>query len=207
MHRKGFSDFGILSEAKDWVCDFDLPDLRQGSPYAFPVDVDATSIKIDGYIISRSKKICILIELTVPFEHNIEHWHFEKLEKYQSELSHIRDWKLSYLILEVGCRGWIPGRFFSIVRNIGFVGREARRIYNNLQLVARKCSYVIWLNRFNKDFQSSTRITVSEDNQEKHLLTKAPLTEAVLSTSKKSIITAPCDSRPSNEAHSLLRNV
>jgi RNA:NAD 2'-phosphotransferase (TPT1/KptA family) len=102
-------NLNVLAEARDWVCDFDLPDLRgDGPPYAFPVDIDANDLRCDGYIVSRSRKICILTELTVPFEDNIERWHLEKMEKYSKALSHVLGWTFHYLILEVGCRGWIP---------------------------------------------------------------------------------------------------
>jgi len=91
------------------------------------------------------------------------------------ELSHLQDWTIVYLIIEVGCRGWIPGRFFPLLRKIGFSGQELRRVHENLQLLARKCSYVIWLNRFNKDFQPF-RITVGNDNQNNTL---KPSTSAI----------------------------
>ena len=76
-------NLNVLAEARDWVCDFDLPDLRgDGPPYAFPVDIDANDLRCDGYIVSRSRKICIPIRLTVPFEDIIERWHLEKMERY-----------------------------------------------------------------------------------------------------------------------------
>ena len=154
-------DFGLLSGARDWSCDFDLPEFRHGAPYSFPQDVDATDIRCDGFIISRSKRILIIVELTVPMEDNIEHWHAVKTEKHVKALSHLRDWKIFYVILEVGCRGWTPPRFPGLLRKLGFRGTEPRIISDNVQLLARKCSYVIWLNRFHKEFQHG-RIVVSE---------------------------------------------
>jgi len=94
-------------------------------------------------------------------EDNIEYWHTFKLEKYMSALMNVKDWTFHYLVLEVGCRGWIPPRFFSLMRQLGFSSREVRGMHDNAQLIARKCSYVIWLNRYNKDFHP-IRISISD---------------------------------------------
>jgi hypothetical protein len=151
-------DFGILHEGRDWICDFDLPELHSTTTYQFPADVDATSLVCDGYILSRSRRICIILELTVPMEENIEYWHQTKLGKYGELQS--QGWTLHHLVIEVGCRGFVPPRFSGICRQLGFDSAGFKRMRDNLQLVARKCSYVIWLNRFNKDFNSSFRISV-----------------------------------------------
>ena len=51
---------GWLSEARDWQCDFDLPEFRQsGSKYRLPVDITLTEVRSDGCIVSYSRKICI----------------------------------------------------------------------------------------------------------------------------------------------------
>ncbi len=155
MARK---NFGILHEARDWTCDFHLPELHKDSTYQFPSDVDITSLMCDGYIISHSKRICIILELTVPMEENIEYWHQTKLDKYGT--LHSTGWKLHYFAIEIGCRGFVPNRFSGISRQLGFDSLEFKRLRDNLQLVSRKCSYVIWLNRFNKDFNTSFRVSV-----------------------------------------------
>ena len=120
------------------------------SKYCFPQDVDAVNVRCDGYILSRSKKICIIIELTVPMEENIEYWHSEKRNRYSKITS--PDWSFHYSIFEIGCRGFIPTRFFSLMRQLGFTKVQFRRIYNDLQLLVRRCSYIIWVNRYNKEF-------------------------------------------------------
>ena len=150
---------GCLGETRDWTCNFDLPEFNRGSMYLFPPEVEVTDVRCDGHIISRSKKICMILELSVPTEDNIDYWHSVKREKYEKEFSAVTGWKLLFTILEVGCRGWIPPRFFSAMHQLGFSNREARTLHDGAQLIARKCSYMIWLNRFNKDFPSM-RITV-----------------------------------------------
>jgi len=63
---------GILGQARDWECDFDLPEFRSlHAKDIFSQDVCATPLKMDGFVISRKHRICVGIELTVPMEHNI----------------------------------------------------------------------------------------------------------------------------------------
>ena len=59
--------FGMLEEARDWKCDFDLPELHpEGSQFVFPYDVCMTPSRI-GYVISRKAKMRLAgPELTVP---------------------------------------------------------------------------------------------------------------------------------------------
>ena len=169
-------DLGLLKEARDWVCDFDLPDFHTGdSKYCFLQNIDVVDVRCDGYIISRSKKICIIIELTVPMEENIEYWHSEKRNRYSKITS--PDWSFHYLIFEIGCRGFIPTRFFSLMRHLGFTKAQFRRIYTDLQLLVRRCSYVIWLNRYNKEFVPF-RFSVLKGKISRSPLTTVQLTRA-----------------------------
>ena len=86
-----------------------------------------------------------------------------------------------YLILEVGCRGFIPSRFFPMLRQLGFASRESRRLHNSLQLIARRCSYIIWVNRYNRDFRPF-RFTEA--------LSKAALTSAEAIRAEKNRLSA-----------------
>ena len=67
--------FGLLDKARDWICDFDLPEFHpNGSQLVFPHVVCPTPLRIDGFIISMSAKVCIAgPELTVPLEEWISH--------------------------------------------------------------------------------------------------------------------------------------
>src|ERR1700745_1775025 len=87
----------LLQAANDWKCDVDLPEFRSpGSSYVFPHDVCLTTTKIDGYILSRSARICIGLELTCPMEENLSKQHSFKQEKYEEvalEAAH-NGWKI-----------------------------------------------------------------------------------------------------------------
>ena len=144
----------LLHGAKDWVCDFDLPECRSsGSAYVFPYVVCQTSTKIDGYIISHEKKVCIGLELTCPMEENIVQWHSVKQDKYEEITREAakNGWRFEKLVIEVGARGFIPQHVFTSFKKLDL---RPKALINRLTLLAQKCSYVIWLNRFNQDFQT-----------------------------------------------------
>ncbi len=128
-------DFGLLALARDWTCDFHLPELHQNSSYQIPFDVDVSALMCDGFIISRSKKIFILIELTVPMEENIERWHVDKLKKYSKLVC--PGWQVHFMVLEVGCRGFVSSRVISLLRKLGLTAPESKTLRDSLQLVAQ----------------------------------------------------------------------
>ena len=145
---------GILGQARDWECDFDLPEFRScHAKYIFPQDVCATPLKMDGFVISRKHRICVGIELTVPMEHNISDWHQSKLKKYENELrleAERNKWTFDSCVLEVGARGWIPPSLVSSLNKLGLPA--VNNLSKDLSLLAMKSSYIIWVNRFNREF-------------------------------------------------------
>ena len=144
----------LLQAANDWKCDFDLPEFRSpGSSYVFPHVVALTTLKIDGYIISESARICIVLELTCPMEENLVKWHSFKQRKYEELASEAAQngWRFEKLIVEVGARGFVPSHVRKTLTRLNI---KAKALINKLVLLAQKCSYVIWINRFNQDFQT-----------------------------------------------------
>ena len=148
------SNTGLLAQATDWSLQFDLPELRlHGSKYIFPHEVCTTPLKIDGHIVSRKKRICIGIELTVPMEENVSKWHASKSSKYDELILEAKknNWKMYTIIVEVGAKGWIPSNTMSAFSSLGL--RSPKDLCNRLSHNALKSSYVIWINRFNKSFE------------------------------------------------------
>ena len=93
-------------------------------------------------------------------EEHIEHWHQVKSEKYGQLLK--PGWTFHVLAIEIGCRGFVPPRFKSIARRLSFSSTVLKMLHENLQLVARKCSYLIWLNRFNQNFYAYLLVVTSQ---------------------------------------------
>ena len=96
---------------------------------------------------------CVGIELTVPMEHNISDWHQAKLKKYENELrleAERNKWTFHSCVLEVGARGWIPPSLVSSLNKLGLPA--VNNLSKDLSLLAMKSSYIIWVNRFNREF-------------------------------------------------------
>src|SRR6185437_6959730 len=140
----------LLQAANDWKCDFDLHEFRSpGSAYVFPHVVCLTTTKIDGYIISESARICIGLELTCPMEENLVKQHSFKQRKYEELASEATQngWRFEKLIVEVGARGFVPSHVHKALTRLDI---KAKALINKLALLAQKCSYVTWIDRFNK---------------------------------------------------------
>ena len=81
-------------------------------------------------------------------EENMEKRHLQKTQKYEEELtSAVYD-----MIVEVGARGGLPDTLRRRSRRLGFTKKEAGLVVEDCVLVVRRCSFVIWCQRFNPDF-------------------------------------------------------
>ena len=146
-----------IQAARDWVYHFDLPEaLDLIDDTILPNAIGMTSQLIDGYMLSAETKCCILIELTCPMEENIAKWHREKTDKYSAlcREAEAEGWRVHFLAVEVGARGWIPTGTHAQLRALGLAPEQAKALCKRLSIVALKSSYVIWINRFNDEFPS-----------------------------------------------------
>ena len=64
------STTGILAMANDWTL---LVDLKR--QLRFPEDIVPTNLRPDIVIFSKESKVCVIMELTVPWEERIEEAH------------------------------------------------------------------------------------------------------------------------------------
>jgi len=138
------------------VADWDLPEFHAtASSYIFPHYICATPLKVDGFIVSKSKKLCIILEFTSPIEDNLDLWNVKKKAKYLELVDEAikNGWQIRSVFIEVGARGWVPRRVFTGLRSLGLDALDARTLCKRLSFIALKSSYVIWINRFNKDFK------------------------------------------------------
>ena len=150
---------GILHGARDWKFDCDLPDWHtEGSKYVLPHKAILTSDIPDIFLISEVLKLIIFIELTCPMEENMELHRVMKSEKYQKLCTHLNpDWKSHVFTVEVGAKGFVNNKsFFCTFGNLGFSPRDSRKLLQDCSRAVIRCSYVIWVNRFNKNMIMST---------------------------------------------------
>jgi hypothetical protein len=144
----------LLDSATDWKCGFDLPDDEEEKTYEFPMEACpemGAQGNPDGFIWSKRSKVCILIELTCPMEENILKWQAKKREKYL-KLAKSDDYEVIFMVWEVGARGWIPTNVSADLKRLGFTTKERQKVITDCRLAALRSSYVIWVQRFNKNF-------------------------------------------------------
>ena len=105
----------------------------------------------------------------MPLEENIEKWHKDKTEKHIKELGDNMQpgWELKFVCGEVGAKGWVPPSFTKDMRNtFGVKKTRVRKLADDCSWVARQCSYVIWLNRDNKEFTPHKVIPPGSERKE-----------------------------------------
>ena len=82
---------GILALANDWIL---LVDLKR--QLRFPEYIAPTNLRPDIVISSKESKVCVIMELTVPWEERIKEAHERKMLKYAELVDKCKDngWKL-----------------------------------------------------------------------------------------------------------------
>ena len=112
-----------------------------------PSDILCTSQRPDITIIDDSEKEFWVIEITVPFESNIEAAQLRKAERYAPLLAGLEGvgYKCHYSSIEVGCRGVIAHGTFKCLKAITGASRKSIRTFmSQLSKTVIRCSYCIF---------------------------------------------------------------
>ena len=90
-----------------------------------------------------------LVELTVPFEDNIEHARARKNERYEDLTDQcVEDgWKAWHSPIEVGCRGFVGAKTRQWFLSLGFSNKKNSLLLKRIQETVEKASHWIWLKR------------------------------------------------------------
>ena len=117
-----------------------------------PHEIIITPLRVDMYIASRSTKVAIFIELTCPNDENIRIRCKEKNNKYAELAITQKDgWKIHILTVVVGSKGFINKDSFSnLAVKLGLDNKNRNLLKCSLSKMSLRCSYVIWINRYNK---------------------------------------------------------
>ena len=123
----------------------------------FP-DVVQTNLRPDIVLFSVSRKLIILIELTVPWETRIESAHELKTSKYMDLLNDCREkgWSAWLFPVEVGARGFASPSLSKLLSELGFSGRNKRKAVKDVGLAAERASSWLWLRREEGSWKPST---------------------------------------------------
>ena len=113
-----------------------------------PVNVIVSKLKPDIVVHNKEDNSIHLIELTVPFETNIQKAHDRKSSKYENLVSDISDngFTCDLTCFEIGSRGLItPDNINNIKAIFTFVkAKPSKKFMKELSKLALMCSYTIW---------------------------------------------------------------
>ncbi|TWW80104.1 hypothetical protein D4764_10G0011340 [Takifugu flavidus] len=135
---------GLLHTAPDWQLHVDL-----GKQLIFPQHIVTTSLRPDMIIISEASKYLIMLELTVPWEEQIEGANESKRAKYQELVEECRGrgWRTFYEPIDVGCRGFAGRSLCKAFGRLGVTGTAKKRAIKAASEAAEKATRWLWLKR------------------------------------------------------------
>ena len=130
-----------LNSANDWKLEVDLDGRLK-----VPIEVTTTNLRPDMMVISRQTKQVGFIELTVPNEDRIEISGEIKKAKYEAIAVEGRQkgWRVRIWAVEVGCRGFPASSMTSFLKEIGYKGKERKRVLDEIGQTAESATHSIW---------------------------------------------------------------
>ncbi|XP_049336392.1 uncharacterized protein LOC125802421 [Astyanax mexicanus] len=146
---------GLLHTASDWQLQVDL-----GKQMRFPQQIATTTLRPDMIMTSQSSKQLIILELTVPWEENIEEANERKRAKYQELVEECRGggWKTFYEPIEVGCRGFAGRSLCKVLSRLGIVGAAKKRAIKSASEAAEKATRWLWMKRADPWVATGTQV-------------------------------------------------
>ena len=131
----------FLDSARDWKLEVDL-----GGRLKIPTEITTTNLRPDMMLISDQTKQVNFIELTVPSEDRIEVSGEIKKTKYEAIAieGRQRGWRVRIWAVEVGCRGFPASSMASFIKEIGYSGKDGKRIMEDIGHAAEMASHAVW---------------------------------------------------------------
>ena len=147
----------VLKSGSTYEVYVDLPGLVKGSS-TIPTDIVVTNQRPDMVLIDRINKICLLSELSVCFETNINAAQERKRLRYTSLLSDIESsgYTVSLYTIEIGSRGFIDksneGKIKSLFRKVSNSPTKWPALKQCLSCISLLGSFVIYASKSDKDW-------------------------------------------------------
>ena len=142
----------------------DLPGYHHGIT-TIPVDILVTPLKPDLVVLDRTKKSFIILELSVPFELNIDSTHSYKVDKYLKLISDIKDagFNVKYYPIEIGSRGYISksnsNQLKSFCKDINLTS-HFKTTKESMCRIALLSSYIIYHSKFESTWLNPPHVSV-----------------------------------------------
>ena len=150
----------IISRNSNFEVNCDLPGILKGIS-TIPTDIATTNKRPDLVIIDRKSKNITLVELTVPFDTNVNQAHKRKLERYGNLMQDLMDsgYNASYIPVEIGSRGYISSENVERLKTVLNLNRrkdrntkELNKTIKNIKKISIVSSYVIFYSKFEKSW-------------------------------------------------------
>ena len=115
----------------------------------FPPEITVTRLRPDIVMWSRSTRNLFIIELTVTWEERMEEANERKREKYQDLVDECKEkgWKTWCWPIEVGSRGFAGQSMWRMLKNLGIVGNQRKRLVDKTTKAAERASRWLWLRK------------------------------------------------------------
>lgn len=124
----------------------DLPDFPNGVPLDAALGGAGTQQRPDLVLRSETLKKIVLLELTVPSEHNVSAAHERKTARYLAltrDLA-VKGWTVELVPFEVGSIGFLTRSYHAMTRLLGI---GSKTLSTSISDTVLRCSYWIFLSR------------------------------------------------------------
>ena len=130
-----------LKAGSNWQVRIDLDTALH-----FPSHIVQSTLRPDIVVWSDVAKQVMLIELTVPWEDNMEWAHERKAARYADLKAQCEDkgWACQVFPIEVGCRGFVGRSVLALMKRLGVKPRATQALVKALQETAESSSSWIW---------------------------------------------------------------
>ena len=137
----------LLDAANDWRISADLKDED-----CFPELVRSSGLRPDIVIFSSLAKTLLFIELTVPWESNMEASNILKEERYRILAQDLEraGYRVEIFPVEVGARGLAGRSLVKLLVALGMSGRKKTQAIKKIAERAETASFWIWMQRNEK---------------------------------------------------------
>ncbi|XP_041466188.1 uncharacterized protein LOC121416780 [Lytechinus variegatus] len=152
----------------DYTLRVDLPD-KANHP-TIPMNILPTPLRPDLVLSSVQNKEVIVVELTVPFEQNIDSRHVSKCNKYAPLTNDIIDqgYSCKLFCIEVGSRGYVSKqnkvRIKSLLKTMK-LGKKNKAMLNRISKMSIMTSYSLFLAKDQPTWTEPPLLSVPENNQ------------------------------------------
>ena len=127
-----------------------MSDLSESQSYLFPPVLASTDLHPDIVIYSQTRQEATIIELTIPFETNVENAQKRKLSKYHELMEEVKTngFDVNLVTLEVGSRGFVTVDGFLMIKDLFLLtNKQFQQLLKDVAVAAIMGSYRIWTSR------------------------------------------------------------